>query len=208
MKAPYIPYNAPYSDNQRAWLSGFFAGMHSHMLQSAGSVNQADARKLNILYGSQTGNSESVAEDVAAAAKSHGLVPLVKSMDEIDIAQLAQMEYVLIVTSTYGEGEMPDNAQILWEDVSADDAPSMEQIKYSVLALGDTSYDQFCQAGIRMGSTPGSPRREQIIRAYRLRRRFRGTGGKLDQRSRPVNGGRRGHDGDYRYRGPARETDL
>ncbi|WP_349431081.1 sulfite reductase subunit alpha [Methylomarinum sp. Ch1-1] len=148
MKAPYIPYNAPYSDNQRAWLSGFFAGMHSHMLQSAGSVNQADARKLNILYGSQTGNSESVAEDVAAAAKSHGLVPLVKSMDEIDIAQLAQMEYVLIVTSTYGEGEMPDNAQILWEDVSADDAPSMEQIKYSVLALGDTSYDQFCQAGI------------------------------------------------------------
>lgn len=148
MKAPFIPLNAPYSDTQRAWLTGFFAGMHSHMLHSAGSVNQANARILHILYGSQTGNSESLANDAAASAKSHGLQPVVKSMDEVEIEQLVKMDYLLIVTSTYGEGAMPDNAEMLWEAASSDDAPRLENLKYSILALGDTSYDLFCQAGI------------------------------------------------------------
>ena len=148
MKTPNIPHNAPYSDTQRAWLGGFFAGMHSHMLQSSGLANQTDARVINILYGTQTGNSESFANDTASAAKAHGLSPIVKSMDEIELDALAKMEYLLIVTSTYGEGEMPDNAQLLWEQVSADSAPKMDNMKFSILALGDTSYDLYCQAGI------------------------------------------------------------
>ncbi|MBS3964411.1 MAG: sulfite reductase subunit alpha [Methylomonas sp.] len=147
MTSPFIPENAPFSAVQKAWLVGFFAGMHSQMLQSAGSVDTANARTIHILYGSQTGNSESLAHDAAARAKSHGLVPVVNSMDEVEIGQLTDMSHVLIITSTYGEGAMPDNAEMLWQAASADSAPRLEQMNYAILALGDTSYDLFCQAG-------------------------------------------------------------
>jgi len=148
MKTPQLPLDAPYSETQRAWLGGFFAGLHTHLVQSAGSVNQTNARVINILYGSQTGNAESVANDAAAIAKAHGLKPVVKGMDEIEVDAFTSFEYLLIITSTYGEGEMPDNAQLLWDAISAESAPKLDKLKFSVLALGDTSYDLFCKAGI------------------------------------------------------------
>ena len=148
MKSPQLPLDAPYNENQRAWLSGFFAGMHSHLVQSAGLVTQTDSRLVTILYGSQTGTAESVANDVAAVAKTYGLTPLVKSMDEIEADALSSIDCLLIITSTYGEGEMPDNAQMLWDGVCAATRPRLEGLQFSVLALGDTSYDLFCQAGI------------------------------------------------------------
>ena len=148
MKLPQLPLDAPYNENQRTWLSGFFAGMHTHRLQSAGLVTQTDSRLITILYGSQTGTAESVANDAAAVAKTYGLKPLVKSMDEIEADALSSIDYLLIITSTYGEGEMPDNAQMLWDGVCAETMPRLEGMQFSVLALGDTSYDLFCQAGI------------------------------------------------------------
>ncbi|MEI6069080.1 MAG: sulfite reductase flavoprotein subunit alpha [Methylococcaceae bacterium] len=148
MKLPQLPLDAPYNENQRTWLSGFFAGMHTHRLQSAGLVTQTDSRLITILYGSQTGTAESVANDAAAIAKTYSLKPLVKSMDEIEAEALSSIDCLLIITSTYGEGEMPDNAQMLWDGVCAETMPRLEGMQFSVLALGDTSYDLFCQAGI------------------------------------------------------------
>jgi len=146
MKTHQLPNDAPYSDNQRAWLGGFFAGLHSQLVQNSGNAQTAST--IHILYGSQTGTAESVARDAVKAAKAHGLNPVIKSMDEVDADALTKMEILLIVTSTYGEGEMPDNAQVLWSAVKADSMEKLENLQFAVLALGDTSYDLFCQAGI------------------------------------------------------------
>ncbi|EYR81274.1 sulfite reductase subunit alpha [Shinella sp. 838] len=151
MKIPYIPDDAPFNADQRAWLSGFLAGLHSRLAIETPPVTAAAAPtktvSLHILYGTQTGNAERVAMEAAASARTLGLAPEVAGLDDITIEQLAAMERLIVVTSTYGEGEMPDNAQLFWEAISASTAPRLENLCFGVLALGDTAYDGFCQAG-------------------------------------------------------------
>ncbi len=147
MNRHQLPNDAPYSESQYAWLSGFFAGLHSQLVSNTNNQTQS-AHPVHILYGSQTGTAESVARDVAKSAKAYGLNPIIKSMDEVDTGALVKIDTLLIVTSTYGDGEMPDNAQVLWTEVSGDAMPKLAQLQFAILALGDTSYDLFCQAGI------------------------------------------------------------
>lgn len=154
MKIAYIPQDAPFNEDQRAWLSGFLAGLHSRLAMNVAVPpppvpgEQTGPRPaLRVLYGTQTGNAEGVANDAAAAAKAQGFDATVSGLDEIELDEFAGLKFVLIVTSTYGEGEMPDNAELFWEALAASTAPRMEGVSYGVLALGDTSYDGFCQAG-------------------------------------------------------------
>src|SRR5690606_8425330 len=104
------------------------------------------AAVLHILFGTQTGNAEAVANDIAAEAGAQGFSPAVQALDDVEIERLSEMERVAIVTSTYGEGEMPDNALAFWTALSADTAPRLEHLSFAVLGLGDTAYDAFCQA--------------------------------------------------------------
>lgn len=156
MKIPFIPQDAPFNGDQRAWLSGFLAGLHSRLSlgeqgagEKGGETAQAARRAIpvHILFGTQTGNAERVAMDAAAAAKAQGFEPTVEALDDVDMARFAAMGRVMLVTSTYGEGEMPDNAQLFWDAISADTAPRLEKMSFAVLGLGDTGYDGFCQAG-------------------------------------------------------------
>jgi sulfite reductase (NADPH) flavoprotein alpha-component len=153
MKIAYIPEDAPFNEDQRAWISGFLAGLHSRLAMNIAAPPpvtadlEAPRPPLRILYGTQTGNAEGVANDASAAAKAQGFDVTVSGLDEIELDEFAGLKNVLIITSTYGEGEMPDNAELFWEALSSSMAPRLEGLSFGVLALGDTGYDGFCQAG-------------------------------------------------------------
>ncbi|MBA4734738.1 MAG: flavodoxin domain-containing protein [Candidatus Thalassarchaeaceae archaeon] len=104
-------------------------------------------RSLTILFGSQTGNAAGLAEKTAKMATSYGLEASVVDMDGYDKSNLANIKRLLVITSTWGEGEMPDNAEELWQSVQSD-APALATMHYSICAIGDTSYDEFCKAGL------------------------------------------------------------
>lgn len=101
---------------------------------------------MNILFGSVTGTAENLARSAAKLARSRGHDVSITELDEVSMDDLAAMEDVLIVVSTYGEGEMPFNAEMFWDEIEAA-PPVLAGLQYGVLALGDTAYEQFCQAG-------------------------------------------------------------
>ena len=103
-------------------------------------------RDLHILYGSQSGNSEGLAEKWQKESKKYGLNPTVHDMDGFDINSMSGMSRVMIVCSTWGEGEMPDNAEELYE-AAVGVGKILTNTHFSICALGDTGYDLFCQSG-------------------------------------------------------------
>ena len=103
-------------------------------------------RDLHILYGSQSGNSEGLAEKWQKEALKYGLNPTVHDMDGFDISSMSKMSRVMIVCSTWGEGEMPDNAEELYES-AVGVGKILNNTHFSICSLGDTGYDLFCQSG-------------------------------------------------------------
>ena len=150
MKLPFIPEDAPFTGDQKSWLSGFLAGMQSAKAIAGSQTSVAGALAapvLNILYGTQTGNAEGLAMDAATVARAQGFDAVVQGLDDVSIDAFSDMKRVIITIATYGEGEMPDNAGLFWESIYSTDMPRLPDMQFGILALGDTSYDEFCQAG-------------------------------------------------------------
>lgn len=110
------------------------------------------SNKITILYGSQSGNAQGIAKNAGKTLEERGFEVNVSSMSDFKTNQLKKVENLLIVVSTHGDGEPPDNAISFHEFLHGKRAPKLDGLNYSVLALGDQSYDQFCQTGIEFDS--------------------------------------------------------
>ncbi|MCC6461258.1 MAG: assimilatory sulfite reductase (NADPH) flavoprotein subunit [Saprospiraceae bacterium] len=143
---------------QQLWLSGYLYGLSVQQAPQPGpaktglpaSANPAAAPgkpALTILYGSQTGNSKSLAQKAAQAAGVLGFPVSVLDMNDYAPQQLKNERWLLLVVSTHGEGEPPAAAETLHQFLHSARAPQLPELRFGVLALGDRSYAQFCQTG-------------------------------------------------------------
>lgn len=151
---PVIPDTAPFTLEQRAWLNGYLAGLFSrapapvdlHVPKPAKEAG-APLIPLTILYGSQSGTAESLARKAAKDAGKRGFAAMVLDMAQTDVSRLVTENNVLVIVSTYGDGEPPDSAKALHTALGREEAPSLSQMRFSVCSLGDTNYTLFCQCG-------------------------------------------------------------
>ena len=141
-----IPENAPFTAEQRAWLSDFLTKTLGGQLET--EKEQGPAIPVTVLWGSQTGNSEGVAKKLLKSLKSGHYEAEIFDMAVYDRSRLPKEKNLLMITSTYGDGEPPDNAADLYEYLLGDSAPSLKGVSYSVFALGDSEYPDFCKCGI------------------------------------------------------------
>ncbi|MBL9170215.1 MAG: sulfite reductase subunit alpha [Verrucomicrobiales bacterium] len=148
---PILPENAPFSPEQRAWLNGFLAGIFNDRLAEAGASAAARASEgpkapLLVLFGSQTGTAEGLAKKLAKEAERRGYAPRVMPWNDYAKAELAQQSILVVITSTWGDGDAPDNAAAGLAWLSSEQAADLSRLQYAVLGLGDRNYSEFCGA--------------------------------------------------------------
>lgn len=148
------------TETQRTWLSGFIAALQGTAAAAAvAAAPQANTlaavsapvapatKEVTVLYGSQTGNGHGLSKKLSKKLEEVGLQVTISSMSDFKPNNLKKLQNLLIIVSTHGEGEPPDNAIPFYEFLHSKRAPQVDHLQYSVLALGDTSYEFFCQTG-------------------------------------------------------------
>lgn len=134
------------------WLSGYLAGRLAEAEQTtpAAQTNSQSEALLTILYGSETGNGEIIAATLAASAQAEGFNVKLQSLDNFRPANLRKLKHVAFVMSTHGEGDPPEEAVDLFAYLERERAPKLSDLNFRVLALGDRSYELFCEAGRKL----------------------------------------------------------
>ncbi|WP_137045992.1 sulfite reductase flavoprotein subunit alpha [Pseudolabrys sp. FHR47] len=164
MAVVQIPKTAPFGDEdiallnqvvggatatQRAWLAGFLAGVESvsgEVVEIAAPAAVA-AEPLTIVFATESGNSERLANDIARNARKSGLKPSVIDLADLDMATLKSARRLVFVAATWGEGEPPSRVAAKYNELMTADFGPLDGVEYAVLALGDTAYAEFCAVG-------------------------------------------------------------
>jgi len=134
---------------QKIWLNGYLSAPQATqeaIVETTPEANQP-TKTMTILYGSQTGNSQGLAEKYASALKTQNVDVTVSSLGKFKASNLKKITNLLLIVSTHGEGDPPDQAIQFYEFLHSKRAPKLEHLQYSVLALGDSSYEFFCKTG-------------------------------------------------------------
>jgi sulfite reductase (NADPH) flavoprotein alpha-component len=157
-----IPKTAPFAEDeidllnrvvgpanalQRAWLAGFLAGVESVTGQAQPAAPARPAEPLTIVYASESGNCEKLANDLAKAARKNGLKPTLIDMADLEPSDLTKAKRLVFIAATWGEGEPPARAVRAYRELMGDGAPRLDGVEFGVLALGDTAYAEFCAIG-------------------------------------------------------------
>ena len=138
------------SRDELIWLNGYIAG-RAGILQGGATIAAANGtpaapKKITLVYGTETGNSKSLAVQLAGIAKKKGVMVKLAGLDQYRVTDLAKEEYFFVVISTQGEGDPPLLAQKFCDYIQQNE-PDLKKMKFAVLALGDSSYAQFCKTG-------------------------------------------------------------
>jgi sulfite reductase (NADPH) flavoprotein alpha-component len=141
-----IPDNAPFTPEQRQWLGTFLGQLLIQPATALASIGSPVP--VTVLFGSQTGTAEGLAKKLVKTLKKGHFEPKLHDMASYEKEDLPKEKNLLIITSTYGDGEPPDSALEFHTWLMGDSAPSLADLNFSILSLGDSSYPDFCQCGI------------------------------------------------------------